>query len=116
HEPAGGDELTSLRCLGTLSAASSPSNHANKARCDGRQSIISLPCLRISQSLVAERCGCSADFSNQVFVRDVFNDLAGIICAHRIAMNIATYLVGGLVLAFVLGIWSYAITIWLFVH
>jgi hypothetical protein len=51
-----------------------------------------------------------------VFVRDVFNDLARIICAHRIAMTIATYLVGGLVLAFVLGIWSYAITIWLFVH
>src|SRR5215813_2858771 len=51
------------------------------------------------------RCGCSADFSNQVFVRDVFNDLVRIICAHRIAMHIATYLVAGFVLAFVLGSW-----------
>jgi hypothetical protein len=31
-------------------------------------------------------------------------------------MNIAVYLVAGLVLALVLGIWSYAITIRLFVH
>jgi len=35
-------------------------------------------------------------------------------------MNIAVYLVAGLVLALllalVLGIWSYAITIWVFVH
>jgi hypothetical protein len=29
---------------------------------------------------------------------------------HRIVMNIAVYLVAGLVLALVLGIWSYAIT------
>jgi len=34
--------------------------------------------------------------------------------SHR--MNIAVYLIAGLVLALVLGIWSYAITIWLFVH
>jgi hypothetical protein len=31
-------------------------------------------------------------------------------------MNIAAYLVAGLVLALVLGIWLHAITIWLFVH
>jgi len=34
----------------------------------------------------------------------------------RIAMNIAASLVAGLVVALVLGIWLYAITIWLFVH
>jgi hypothetical protein len=31
-------------------------------------------------------------------------------------MNIAAYLVAGLVLAFVLGIWLHAITVWLFVQ
>jgi len=36
--------------------------------------------------------------------------------SHRIAMNIVASLVAGLILALVLGIWSYAITIWLFVH
>jgi hypothetical protein len=35
---------------------------------------------------------------------------------RAIAMNIAASLVAGLVLALVLGIWLYAITIWLFVH
>jgi hypothetical protein len=34
----------------------------------------------------------------------------------RIAMNVAASLVAGLVVALVLGIWLYAITIWLFVH
>jgi hypothetical protein len=31
-------------------------------------------------------------------------------------MNIVAYLVAGLVIALVLGIWSHAITVWLFVH
>jgi hypothetical protein len=41
----------------------------------------------------------------------------GFLClTQRIAMNIAAYLVAGLVLALVLGIWLHAITVWLFVH